>query len=135
MSIMHNWRCRWLTLLGPSVGLLFSTSIGALPTTASADPVNDGQQAFTLCSACHQLNGENAVGPYLNGVVGRHAGAVGGFRYSRALKSSDVVWTAEALDKYLQNPQVAIPGNRMPFSGIAQADKRADIIAYLATIK
>ncbi len=51
------------------------------------------------------------------------------------LKSSNVVWTAEVLDQYLQNPQAAIPGNRMPFSGIPQADKRADIIAYLATIK
>jgi cytochrome c len=132
MSKMHHRRP---ALLGLSTGLLISIGANVFSITASADPVSNGKQAFSLCAACHRLDGKSGVGPYLNGVIGRKAGELEGFRYSRPMKSSGVVWTAEALDKYLQNPQTAMPGNRMPFSGLPDADKRADIIAYLATMK
>ena len=67
------------------------------------------------------------------GVVGRTAGTVADFNYSKAVKSSGVVWSEETLDKWLTNPQAFIPGQRMNFRVIDPAD-RADLIAYLKTL-
>ena len=83
------------------------------------------------------LSAESAsgVGPKLGGVLNRAAGSVEGFRYSRAMKNSKVVWDEKSLDVYLAEPQKLVPGNLMPFSGIAEAQKRSDLIAYLGTLK
>jgi len=104
----------------------------ALP--ARADPVTDGKTAFAVCSACHSVTGASRLGPPLNGVIGRKAGAVAGFNYSPAMKRASVVWDAATLEQYIANPQKAMPGNRMPFAGLQDETKRADIAAYLATL-
>jgi cytochrome c2 len=75
--------------------------------------------------------GANRVGPNLHGVVGRKAGAVDGFSYSKPVKEGDVTWTEENLDKYLADPKGFIPGNKMAFPGVKKDDERQDIIAYL----
>jgi cytochrome c len=73
------------------------------------------------------------VGPAHKGVFGRHVAGAKGFSYSQALKASNVVWTADNLDKWLSNPEKFIPGQRMGFS-LSDASQRADIIEYLKTI-
>jgi cytochrome c oxidase assembly protein Cox11 len=83
------------------------------------------------CSACHGLD-QARVGPPLRGVVGRLAGSVRGYPYSRALASSHRTWTTATLAQWLQDPQAAIPGALMPMA-VGNAQDRADIIAYLAT--
>jgi cytochrome c len=90
---------------------------------------------FDRCAVCHSIDGANAAGPTLKGVVGRKAGDVPGFRYSRAMKSSGATWDDKSLDAYLSDPQGFIPGNVMPFSGVADASERMAIIAYLKTLK
>jgi len=105
----------------------------ALP--ACADPVADGKIAFSQCSICHSITGIEDSGPHLNGVVGRKSGSVPHFNYTPAMKNTDIVWDTETLDKFLANPQQAVPGTRMPFSGLPDSAKRAALIAYLATIK
>jgi cytochrome c len=120
---------RKATLARWAVALL----LGLAPVAALADPLADGKSAFHKCGACHSVTGHIGIGPYLNGVVGRRAGSIPGFLYSRAMKTIGIVWTAEMLDAYLKNPQAAVPGNHMPFSGIASATERANIIAYLAS--
>ncbi|HEV2685551.1 MAG TPA: cytochrome c family protein [Actinomycetota bacterium] len=107
----------------------------ALPCLALAQSSDAGKQVFAQCSPCHSIDGSNGVGPRLSGVVGRKAGSVAGFRYSRAMKGSNVVWDDKALDAYVADPQKAIPGNLMPFAGVADAKQRADLIAYLQTLK
>src|SRR3954454_5595449 len=73
------------------------------------------------------------TGPSLAGVVGRKAGTAPGFtRYSSALKASGVVWDAASLDAWLIDPAGFVPGNRMPFPGLPEAQARSDVIAYLA---
>jgi cytochrome c len=67
--------------------------------------------------------------------MGRKAGSVPGFSYSSAMKKSGIVWTPARLDTYLAAPQQVVPGNSMPFAGIANASQRADVVAYLATLK
>ena len=97
---------------------------------AKPDPVG-GQKIFaTRCAECHAL-GKNVVGPPLGGVVGRRAGTVSSYpSYSRALRQSDIVWTAATLDKWLAGPQQDVPGALMPVR-IADPRTRQDIIAYL----
>jgi cytochrome c2 len=109
-----------------------------LPASAAlAADLRHGQQVFEAsCSSCHSTRpGETMVGPSLSGVFGRKAGSEPGFRASRALQGSGVVWDAARLDAYLAAPQKFIPGVRMPFPGLASPADRADLIAYLRTLK
>jgi cytochrome c len=97
-----------------------------------------GEAAFKrLCSACHIVTaeGRRGVGPTLFKVVGRHSGSVEGFRYSAANQKADITWTPEILDKYLTNPKDVVPGTTMAFAGIRNETERANVIAYLATLK
>jgi cytochrome c len=86
---------------------------------------------FDQCAACHSTDGSNGTGQTLKGINGRKSGTVPGFRYSRAMKSANIIWSATALDRYLADPQGVVPGNIMPFSGVADGVERAKIISYL----
>lgn len=99
--------------------------------TTTPDPAI-GQKLFVeRCGSCHELDGAK-IGPPLAGVVGRRAGSVAGFGYSSALAGSGTVWTEQALDRWLANPQGFLPGALMPASVPDEAIRR-DIIAYLKT--
>lgn len=106
------------------------------PGDALLGDANAGKAAFGVCRACHSVDeGRNGLGPSLYNVVGRKAGSLEGFKYSDALAASDVVWTAEALDQYLQDSRAFIPGNRMAQlfpAGVKQEKRRRDIIAFLS---
>jgi cytochrome c len=98
---------------------------------ADGDAVR-GEARFQDCAACHKLEaGANNVGPSLHGILTRKAGEIADFRYSPAIKRSGIVWTPETLDKFITDPQALVPGNRMPYAGMANAGDRADLIAYL----
>lgn len=118
--------------------LLWATGLIIMAPTAQAASAGDavaGQKAFSACVACHSVTAnKNGFGPSLFGVVGRTAGTVPGYSYSAAMKTAGT-WTLARLDAYVTNPKAAVPGNKMPFNGVADAQKRADIIAYLATLK
>jgi cytochrome c len=91
-----------------------------------------GAQRFEECAPCHALEKDKeTVGPSLYGVFGRKAGAGSEFRYSPALKRSGIAWDESSIDRYIADPQGFIPGNRMPYAGIADPAARADLIAYL----
>ena len=106
----------------------------ATAACAAADPTQ-GQKAFQTCAACHSpAPNANGVGPSLYGIVGRKAGSVPGFVYSRAMKNSNLSWTAQTLDAYLADPQKLVPGNHMPYSGMPDAQERAALIAYLQSL-
>jgi cytochrome c len=117
--------------MGLSVGALLAMSI----TAAHAQDINAGQQVFQQCAACHSIDGSNGVGPSLKDIDGRKVGTFPGFRYSRAMKGAGYAWDAARLDAYIASPQAAIPGNVMPFSGLPDTKQRADLIAYLLTVK
>jgi cytochrome c len=93
-----------------------------------------GQQIYeSRCIACHSPDA-NRVGPMHRGVFGRKAGSLPDYTYSKALKGTDFVWDAETLNKWLTNPQGFVPGQKMNFK-VAKPEDRADIIAYLKTLK
>ena len=113
-------------------GLAGSAQAGALPAGNTAA----GKAVFAAqCSTCHSaVQGQNGIGPSLYGVAGKAAASTPGFQFSPALKSAHIVWTDAALDKFLKNPQADVPGTKMPYMGMPNAQKRADVIAYLATL-
>ena len=107
---------------------------------ASADiDLTKAKQSFKqTCQSCHSDQaGKNGLGPSLAGVIGRKAGTAPGFRYSTAMKSSDVVWSAETMDQHLTDVKNFIPKNRMGSlfpQGVKNDKKRAEIIAYLESL-
>ncbi len=104
----------------------------AAASAAAADDAAKGKVLFEQCAACHSLEaGKEGTGPTLHGLFGRKA-ASEDFLYSRAMRRANVTWTPELLDRYLANPQDGVfRGNRMPYSGMPNAQDRADLIAYL----
>lgn len=105
----------------------------AAPAFAQAPLAGDPERGSKLfsqrCTTCH-VNSE--MGPKYRGLIGRKAGTVPGFDYSRALQEKGVVWSEETLERWLSNPDAFVPGNLMGFR-IRDPQERADIIAYLKT--
>jgi len=109
--------------------------VPAMAQNAAGDAAR-GRTVFARCAACHAVTpGTNRIGPSLAGVVGRKAGSVAGFNYSPAMKGSKVVWNARSLDTFLTRPSAIVPGTRMAFAGIANPADRANLIAYLGTVR
>jgi cytochrome c len=113
--------------------LIASVVLVGLSAPAMAQDAAAGEKDFTVCRACHQIGpgAKIAVGPVLNGIVGRKAGTYPGYAYSPANKDSGIVWTPEELDKYLTNPQAVVPKTKMIFPGLKDEQKRKEVIAFL----
>jgi len=94
------------------------------------DAARGGQLFAKDCASCHSPD-HNGVGPMLSGVVGRHAGRAPSYPYSDAVHAANITWTPGALDRWLANPGLVIPGTRMPIS-VPLAQDRRDLIAFLA---
>jgi len=118
---------------GETTRLIAAAVITGLATPAHAQDAAAGEKDFVVCKACHQIGpgAKIAIGPVLNGVVGRKAGTYPGYSYSPANKDSGLVWTPEELDKYLTDPQKVVPHTKMVFPGLKEEQKRKDVIAYL----
>lgn len=119
--------------------LAIAVLIAAPSVVKAADAGGDaaqGKQTFAVCAACHQVgpDAKPLIGPPLNGVVGHKAGNYPGFEYSAGLKNSNITWTKQNLDKWLAGPQQMIPGTKMIFPGLPDAQSRENVIAYLATL-
>lgn len=114
-----------------------SFAITAGSAAHAAGSATTGAIVFNRCAICHDnhKNGITKIGPNLFGVVGRKAGTSPGFFYSGAMKSAGFAWTDAKLDAYITSPQLVVPGNKMAFAGISNAGQRADLIAYLDTLK
>lgn len=120
-----------LRQLLPAVIFATLSAAGAQAQDAEAGKAVFNQQ----CSICHSPTaGRNQVGPSLFGIVGSTAGQVPNFRFSSANKASGVVFTEANLDRYLTDPRGMIPGTIMTYNGLKDATKRANLIAYLATL-
>jgi cytochrome c len=112
-----------------------------LAVPARADLIGDaakGAEVFSLCSGCHAVGpgAEDGIGPHLNAIFGREAGAHEGFAYSDAMErmgTDGLVWTLETLDAYVRTPRALVSKTRMSFGGLEDAQERADLLAYLRT--
>jgi cytochrome c2 len=113
------------------------SSAGVQEVRFDPSQVKEGKTVFNdVCSACHTNKpNQHKIGPSLFGVIGRHAGSAPGFDYSNAMKGAPVTWNDETLDRYLADPKSFVPGNKMPYTGVKNEERRKDIIAYLHTLQ
>ena len=118
-----------------SAATLLALALALAP--ARAADLQAGEKVFQKCMQCHRigLGATNFYGPVLNGLIGRKAGTSPGFKYSPALESSDIVWSAQALTKYLRQPQHEIPGVAMTFAGLKDQADIDNVIAYIAQFR
>ena len=114
-----------------ALALIGSTTAFAADAAPAGDPAR-GEDIYDRCIACHAL-ARNRTGPRHCGVVGRKAGSVPGFSYSKEMKRSGLTWDRETLDRFLENPSQVVPGTTMGYAGVKSPKERADLIAYLAS--
>lgn len=107
-------------------------------TSVAADPalIEKGAKVFKKCQACHQVGegAQNRTGPVLNGVVGRPAASIEGFRYSKSMTAKGeegLVWTEEALHEFLKAPRKFVKGTSMGFAGLRKEQEVDAVIAYI----
>jgi cytochrome c len=112
------------------VALAAGAAVAALAFDAGGADAKAGEAIYGRCAACHSLEHDRA-GPRHCGLLGRRAGSVKDFAYSDAMKRSGIVWTKQALDRFLAAPMAAVPGTSMGYAGIGDAKERADLVAYL----
>lgn len=106
-----------------------------MPFAAMAEgDVAAGEKIFKKCKACHAVGpkAKNRVGPLLNGIVGRPAATVEGYKYSKAMKASELTWDVETLTVYLAKPRKLVKGTKMAFAGLKKDADLENVIAYLA---
>jgi cytochrome c len=107
-----------------------------IASAVAADPEAGKAVLRSQCTICHTVQqGQNKIGPSLFGIVGRKTAAAPGFHYSEANQKANLTWDAATLDKYLTSPKAVVPGTAMTYPGLKDDPKRADLIAYLATLK
>jgi cytochrome c len=145
---------RWL--LGSGLASMLTIATGAVLAGGSRAPIADvplvdtpnleagdrkrgeryfNERIYASCSVCHTLvKNRKWIGPSLHGIFGRKAGTMENFVYSKAMRESGIVWDAESIDQWIQNPRAFVPGTRMYFKGLPgpqHAQIRRDIIAFL----
>jgi cytochrome c len=107
----------------------------AVALLADAD-AEKGKKVARKCAACHSFEkgGPNKVGPNLWNIVGADKAHAEGYSYSGAFKGLEGTWDYAALDNFLRDPRGTVKGTKMSFAGVAKADDRADLIAYMRTL-
>jgi cytochrome c len=120
------WRAIACTLAVLIAAILTQSHAGELP---AGDPTR-GETIYHKCQGCHSID-RNRVGPKHMGLFGRQAGSLPDFDYSEAMKNSGIVWNEQTLDTFLADPRGMVPGTKMTYAGIKNAQDRADLIACL----
>ena len=95
--------------------------------------IGHGEKVFKKCTACHQIaaGGKNMIGPNLWSVIGRTAGSVADYKYSKAMVAYGKEWTFEEMNSYLIKPQAYIKGTKMAFAGLRKEKDRASVILFM----
>ena len=125
MNFMENY----VFIAAAAAGLL-------LAAPAQAGDADAGEKVFKKCKACHYLDRKkNKSGPHLVNIVGRAAGAVKGFKYSKAMAGSGLVWDEATLASFLAKPKRYLKGTKMSFAGLKKDSDIANVTAYLKSAK
>ena len=126
-------RAQAAAALPPAAGAI-SVAVARVWTSPAGGDVLRGAALYqTSCTACHAID-SNQVGPAHRGVLGRRVGSLPGYRYSDELARSRLRWTPQTLNLWLEDPEELVAGQRMGFQ-VDSAQERADLIAFLATLK
>lgn len=103
------------------------------PQVTQVSAVSRGEKLYKRCVTCHTLaEGErHKVGPNLHGLYGATAGTKEGYAYSKAMTASEIVWTDETLDAYIENPSKYVPKGKMSYVGLRKPEDREALLAFL----
>ena len=107
-----------------------SGNIMALFSSTSA---SDGEKIFKKCAACHSIaqGGGNKIGPALWGVLGRKAGSLTDYKYSKAMVAYAKLWSVEEMNGFLLKPKEWVKGTKMSFAGLKNEKDRAAVILFM----
>jgi len=110
-----------------------SLETGNIMALFASTSAADGAKIFKKCAACHSIvqGGANKIGPALWSVLGRKAGSVSGYKYSKAMLAHGKLWSFEEMDGFLTKPKDWIKGTKMSFAGLKNAKDRAAVILYM----
>ena len=119
------------------VSICVAGAISMMASQALASDVAKGKKLAKKCKACHTMNegGKNRLGPNLYNVLGRAAGAVEGYKYSKAMKASGLTWDDVTFTEYITKPKKVVKGTKMSFKGFKKAAQREDLLAYFKTLR
>ena len=104
-----------------------------IKTLLAMGDLGHGEKVFKKCSACHQIasGGKNMIGPNLWNVIGRTAGSVNDYKYSKAMVAYGKEWSFEEMNSYLIKPQAYVKGTKMAFAGLRKEKDRASVILFM----
>ena len=110
-----------------------NTDSGDIMALLASANVADGKKIFKKCAACHSIakDGGNKIGPALWGVLGRKAGSVADYKYSKAMTSYGKPWSFEEMNGFLTKPKDWLKGTKMSFVGLKKETDRAAVILYM----
>jgi len=110
-----------------------SSASGNIMALFASTSAAEGAKVFKKCLACHSIaeGGANKIGPALWGVLGRPAGSVPGYKYSKAMAAHGKNWSFEEMNGFLIKPKDWIKGTKMSFAGLKKAEDRAAVILYM----
>lgn len=138
----HEEHAALATLLPAEAAVTTASSVTSTPMVPQGPFMGDAARGTTTvgkCKACHTFtqNGKNMIGPNLFGIFGASIMHQDGFAYSAAFQSQkgSVVWNEEALGQFLENPKKFTPGTKMAFPGLKNPQDRADVVAYLKSLR
>ena len=118
-----------LTVEKDSGGLVSGNIIALFASTNAAE----GEKVFKKCAACHSISqgGGNKIGPALWAVLGRKAGTVPDYKYSKAMAAHVKTWSFEEMNSFLIKPKDWVKGTKMSFAGLKNDKDRAAVILYM----
>ena len=123
---------RFNGVLVGALALLAAGTAAAQDAPAAGDPAA-GEKVFAKCRSCHQIGegAHNAVGPELNGLIGRHSAAIANYNYSEAMRKAGWVWDEATFKDYIKDPKAKVPGTKMAFAGLTKQSDIDNVAAYL----
>lgn len=133
-------RVRLLALMSALAAVCLAPACAQAPATgapADAAQALRGQRLFLRCAACHETGEPKVtkIGPHLGGIVGRTAGTLAGYTYSKGLASAGFTWDDDKLLAWLERPTAIVPDTTMAFEGMAAEPDRRALLAYLRTLR
>ncbi len=109
------------------------TGSGNIIALFASTNASEGAKVFKKCAACHSItkDGANKIGPALWGVLGRKAGSISDYKYSKAMIAHGKPWTFEEMNGFLIKPKDWVKGTKMSYAGIKNPKERAAVILFM----